>query len=77
MRVYLDICCLIITNPVELRQRGFEALVASLGWVNAVRFLQQYEASRHDYTKERDQILPDWDAEMLVRLAKGSGRARP
>ena len=59
----------IISNPVELRQRGFEVLAAALGWVNAVRFLQQYEISRHDYTKERDQILPDWDAETLVRLA--------
>jgi len=59
-----------ITNPVELRQRGFEALVASLGWVNAVRFLHQYEVTHHDYTKERHQILPDWDSETLVRLAR-------
>lgn len=66
----------IITNPVELRQRGFEALVASLGWVNAVRFLQQYEVSRHDYTKERDQILPDWDAETLVRRAKQPAKSK-
>lgn len=44
--------------------------MASLGWVNAVRFLQQYEVSRHDYTKERDQMLPDWDAETLVRLSR-------
>jgi hypothetical protein len=60
----------VITSPVELRRRGFEVLVASLGWVNAVRFLQQYEVSRHDYTKERDQILPNWDAETLVHLAR-------
>jgi hypothetical protein len=59
----------VITGPMELRQRGFEALVASLGWVNAVRFIQQYEVSRHDYTKERDQILPNWDAATLVRKA--------
>jgi hypothetical protein len=65
----------VITSPVELRQRGFEALVASLGWVNAARFLQQYEVNRHDYTRERDQILPNWDAETLVRLA--SERAKP
>ena len=44
--------------------------MASLGWVNAVRFLQQYESSRHDYTNERDHILPNWDAETLVRLAR-------
>ncbi|HVA49642.1 MAG TPA: hypothetical protein VNH11_24970 [Pirellulales bacterium] len=65
----------IITSPVELRQRGFEVLVASLGWVNAVRFLQQYEVSPRDYTKERDQILPNWDAETLVRLARERSRS--
>jgi hypothetical protein len=65
----------IITNPVELRQRGFAVLVASLGWVNAVRFLHQYEVSGLDYTKERDQILPNWDAETMVRMAKE--RAKP
>jgi hypothetical protein len=59
-----------ITNPVELRQRGFEALVASLGWVNAVRFIQQYEVNPHDYTKERHQILPDWDSATLTRMAR-------
>ena len=66
----------IITNPVELRQRGFEALVASLGWVNAVRFLQQYEVSGHDYTKQRDQVLPDWDAETMVRFARERGKSQ-
>lgn len=65
-----------IKSPVELRQRGFEALVASLGWVNAVRFLQQYEVSPHDYTNERDRILPDWDAETLVRLARERPKSR-
>lgn len=59
-----------ITNPVELRRRGFEALVASLGWVDAVRFLHQYETSSLDYTRERDQVLPDWDVETLVRKAR-------
>lgn len=67
----------IITSPVELRQRGFEALVAALGWVNAVRFLQQYEVSGYDYTSERDQILPNWDAETLVRLARKVDKSQP
>lgn len=67
----------VITNPVELRQRGFDALVASLGWINAVRFLQQYEVNQHDYTKQRDQILPDWDAATLVRLAKERAKSTP
>ena len=50
----------VIADPVELRRRGFEALVQALGWVNAVRFLGQYEV-----------FLPDWDAETLVKRALG------
>lgn len=57
----------ILTDPVELRSQGFEALVNALGWVNAVRFMHQYELSRLDYTRERDQILPDWDALTLMQ----------
>jgi hypothetical protein len=59
-----------ITVPNELRQKGFEALVAGLGWVNAVRFIQQYERGRGDYIHERDQMLPPWDSETLVRKAR-------
>jgi hypothetical protein len=61
----------IIVNPSELRRRGFEALVHALGWVNAVRFLRQYEVGQGDYTRERDAFLPDWDADTLVRKARG------
>ena len=56
--------------PQELRERGFVALFSSLGWANAVRFLQQYERGRGDYGRERDQVLPTWDAETLVRKAR-------
>lgn len=57
----------VLLEPVELRARGFEALVEALGWVNAVRFLRHYEKSSLDYTAERQQILPEWNAEELVR----------
>lgn len=56
-----------LLEPAELRSRGFDALVERLGWVNAVRFLQQYELSRLDYTAERERILPPWPADELVR----------
>jgi hypothetical protein len=66
----------VIADPVELRRRGFEALVQALGWVNAVRFLGQYEVGQGevgqgDYTRERDSFLPDWDAETLVKRGLG------
>lgn len=60
----------VLSEPVELRRRGFEALVMALGWVDAVRFLQQYETSQLDYTRERDLFLPAWDAETLVQKAR-------
>jgi len=63
----------ILSDPVELRRRGFEALVRTLGWVNAVRFLQQYETSQLDYTRERDQFLPEWDAQTLVQKLREPG----
>lgn len=56
-----------LLEPVELRSRGFEALVGALGWVNAVRFIHQFERSGHNYTAERDALLPDWNAEELVK----------
>ena len=59
----------VIADPVELRRRGFEALVQALGWVNAVRFLRQYEVGQGDYTHDRDAFLPDWEAEALVKRA--------
>lgn len=62
-----------LLEPAELRHRGFDALVDALGWVNAVRFVQQYETSRLDYTAERDRILPEWDREELVRRLEQAG----
>ena len=60
----------LITNQSELRHRGFQALVEALGWVNAVRFLRQYDPGSGNYTEERRTLLPDWDASTLVREAR-------
>lgn len=60
----------LITNQSELRHRGFQALTEALGWVNAVRFLRQYDPGSGNYTEERKTLLPDWDASTLVREAR-------
>lgn len=60
----------LITNPTELRNRGFQALTDALGWVNAVRFLRQYDPGSGNYTEERKTLLPDWDAATLVQQAR-------
>lgn len=60
----------LITNQSELRHRAFQALTEALGWVNAVRFLRQYDPGSGNYTEERRTLLPDWGASTLVREAR-------
>jgi len=60
----------LITNQSELRHRGFRALTEALGWVNAVRFLRQYDPGAGNYTEERRTLLPEWDASTLVQQAR-------
>jgi len=55
-------------TPIKLIQKGFKSLVDTLGYVDAVRFLHQYDDGSGDYTQERhlwldkltqDEILAD------------------
>jgi hypothetical protein len=42
----------------EIRTIGFEALLRELGPAGTIRFLQQYETGRGDYTRDRRKWLP-------------------
>ena len=67
-----------LTNPAELRRRGLEILVRQLGYVDAMRFLLQYETGQGDYTRDRDQFLPPWTPdEMIDRADSLAKRRRP
>ncbi|MFB3786793.1 MAG: hypothetical protein ACE15F_10535 [bacterium] len=41
----------------QIRLEGLKALVRHLGPIGMIRFIQQYEIGRGDYTKERHQWL--------------------
>ncbi len=56
----------LITNHSELRERGFRALADTLGWVNVVRFLREYDPGSGNYTEERSTLLPDLSIEELT-----------
>jgi hypothetical protein len=58
-----------ILNPAELRRRGLEILIRELGYVDAMRFLHQYETGQGDYTRDRHQLLPAWTVEEMVAEA--------
>ena len=53
-------------NPAILRKLGIEALCKPLGPIGMVRFLQQYETSTGDYTRERDLWLKDINIESIA-----------
>ena len=64
-------------SPTELRRRGLEVLVRELGYVDAMRFLHQYETGQGDYTRERARFLPPWTVEELIREANQLARPEP
>ncbi len=42
---------------LELRERGYQALVSQLGQMDTIRFLQQMGWGSGDYTQERKERL--------------------
>ena len=42
----------------EIRTIGFEALLRELRPAGTIRFIQQYETGRGDYTRDRRKWLP-------------------
>ena len=63
------------TTLNELRVRGIDALRRELGTVGMIRFIQQFDSGRGDYTEDRKDLLDDVDlgtilAEIRERRAK-------
>jgi hypothetical protein len=52
-------------TPIELNRKGFQALVDSLGYVDAVRFIKQFGDGEGDYTRDRDRWLGDRTLEAI------------
>ena len=50
----------------EIRQAGLEALARELGPVGMVRFLQQFETGRGDYSAERHGWFSKVDVQTLA-----------
>lgn len=50
----------------QIRLAGLEALARELGPVGMVRFLQQFETGRGDYSAERHRWLAKWDVQTLA-----------
>jgi hypothetical protein len=50
----------------QIRKAGIEALAQTLGPVDMVRFLQQFDTGRGDYTKEREKWLSGMSLDDII-----------
>lgn len=63
-------------NPITIRKLGLEALAKKLGPIGMVRFLQQFETGRGDYTRERKKWLKDIDVKTMAKEIKVRRKAK-
>ena len=63
-------------TPEQIRQAGLEALARKLGPVGMVRFLQQFESGKGDYTAERHAWLDRLDVRTLSAKIRRRRRMR-
>jgi exopolyphosphatase/pppGpp-phosphohydrolase len=57
-------------TPMEIRRKGYGALVNALGVAGTIRFLQQFDIGHGDYTKERHQWLDEVNLEEFLNDIK-------
>jgi len=55
----------------DLRRRGSAALLAELGPVGFVRYIQQFSAGRGDYTREHQQLADSLTLDQAWSLVTG------
>ena len=60
------------TTPVQIREKGIDALAKALGPLGMVRFLQQYDMGSGDYTQERKKWLNGETVGNIVKEIKTS-----
>ena len=61
----------------EIIGEGYQALVTSLGPINAIRFIQYFTTGQSDYTKDREQWLSQTSLETVLQNIKNSPTQNP
>ncbi len=67
------------TQPMtlnQIRNMGLEALMKALGPVGMVRFLQQFEIGKGDYSTERHNWLTEENIDVLVQKIEKKRRSK-
>lgn len=54
----------------QIREDGIDALVKKLGPDGMIRFIQQFDSGRGDYTKDRHDLLDSYTIDDIVSEIK-------
>ena len=55
-------------TPQQIREAGMAALARELGVVGMIRFMQQFELGKGDYSVDRHQWLDQYSVDDVVQL---------
>jgi hypothetical protein len=57
-------------TPQQIRVAGMEALSRELGVIGMIRFMQQFDMGKGDYSKDRHQWLDKYSVDDIANLIK-------
>ena len=51
----------------QIRKVGFDALVKALGPVGFIRFIQEFDSGKGDYSKDREGLLSEYTVDTIYQ----------
>ena len=57
-------------TPQQIREAGLEVLSRELGVAGMIRFMQQFEMGKGDYSKDRHQWLDQYSVDDIARMVR-------
>ena len=57
-------------TPQQIRVAGLAALSRELGLVGMIRFMQQFEMGKGDYSKDRHEWLDQYSVDDIARMVR-------
>jgi len=55
-------------TPQQIREAGLEVLSRELGVAGMIRFMQQFEMGKGDYSKDRHQWLDQYSVDDIAQM---------
>ena len=57
-------------TPQQIREAGLEVLSRELGVAGMIRFMQQFEMGKGDYSKDRHQWLDQYSVDDIAQMVR-------